>query len=54
VGEIMCANRILVHEVKGIDSLGHLVIDRKIILKYILKNCGEKRWSMLAASRYVQ
>jgi hypothetical protein len=43
VGEMICENRILVHKLKGIDYLGNLGIDRKIILKYILKNCDEKR-----------
>jgi hypothetical protein len=53
-GGMMCANRILVQKLNGIDYMGNLGIDRKIILKYILKNCGEKRWSVLAASRYIQ
>jgi hypothetical protein len=51
VGEIMCANRILVRKLKGIGYLGNLGIERKKILKYIIKNCGEKKWSVLAASR---
>lgn len=54
MGEMICANRILVHKHKGIDYLGNLGIDMKIILKYIINNCGEKMWNVLAASRYVQ